>query len=202
MIALDLFCGAGGASEGLFRAGFQVDGVDLSPQPHYPFNFFETDALNFSLGDYDFYWASPPCQRYTQMLNHGLTKRDKHPDLIEPIRQRLIKTGKPYVIENVLGAPIRRDLMLCGEMFGLRVMRHRFFECSFPVVQPYHPQHNKQGARRKEDDGGYYLRVYGHETGKREWGEAMGIDWMRSPELAQAIPPAYSEYIGRQFIGS
>lgn len=89
--------------------------------------------------------------------------------------------------------------MLCGEMFGLRVMRHRFFECSFPVHPPTHPKHNPAGGIRKQGDGGYYYRVYGHETGKAEWGKAMGIDWMKSPELAQSIPPAYSRFIAEQF---
>jgi DNA (cytosine-5)-methyltransferase 1 len=91
--------------------------------------------------------------------------------------------------------------MLCGEMFLLRVMRHRFFETSFPAQYPAHPKHRGNG-HRKQGDGGWYFRVYGHETGKARWGEAMGIDWMRSPELAQAIPPAYSEYIARQYSAS
>jgi len=90
--------------------------------------------------------------------------------------------------------------MLCGEMFGLRVMRHRYFESSFPVVQPLHPRHDPRGAIRKQGDGGWYYRVYGHETGKAEWGKAMGIDWMRSPELAQAIPPAFARWVALQFM--
>ncbi len=203
MRALDLFCGAGGASMGLHRAGFEVVGVDIKPQPHYPFDFVQANAMTYPLEGFDFIWASPPCQHYTQMLNHGLTDRGNHADLVAPVRDGLIKAGHPYVIENVNGAPLKAgSIMLCGEMFGLRVMRHRYFECSFPILAPSHPAHDRRGARRKDGDGGHYLRVYGHETGKAEWGDAMGIDWMKSPELAQAIPPAYSEYIANAFLVS
>jgi DNA (cytosine-5)-methyltransferase 1 len=132
------------------------------------------------------------------MLNHGLTPRTKHPDLIGVTRARLAASGIPFVIENVAGAPLLDPVMLCGEMFGLRVMRHRFFESNLNLNTPPHPKHHPNGAIRKQGDGGYYFRVYGHETGKAEWGKAMGIDWMRSPELAQAIPPAYSRHIAEQ----
>lgn len=197
--ALDLFCGAGGAAMGLKQAGYSVVGVDIKPQPRYPFIFIQGDALKFNLDGFDLIWASPPCQHYTQMLNHGLTPRTKHPDLIGQVRDRLDASGVPYVIENVAGAPLQNPVMLCGEMFQLRVTRHRFFECSFPVIVPEHPKHRGHG-HRKQGDGGYYYRVYGHETGKRSWGKAMGIDWMRSPELAQAIPPAYSQFIAYQAV--
>lgn len=170
----------------------EITGVDIKPQRNYPFKFILADATTFSLEGFDFVWASPPCQHYTQMLNHGLTNRAKHPDLVGHF------SGRAHVIENVMAAPMRRDLYLCGEMFGLRVIRHRQFECSFPIIQPAHLPH-RGTANRKQGDGGYYLRVYGHETSKPLWGAAMGIDWMRTPELAQAIPPAYSEYIARQF---
>ena len=196
---LDLFCGAGGAAMGLHRAwpDAVIVGVDIKPQPRYPFTFVEGDAMTYPLEGFDFVWASPPCQHYTQMLNHGLTQRDKHPDYIASVRARL--QGIPHVIENVAGAPLYSAGMLCGEMFGLRVTRHRFFETLFPATYPTHPTHRGNG-HRKQGDGGYYLRVYGHETGKRQWGAAMGIDWMRTPELAQAIPPAYSEYLARQYV--
>ena len=196
---LDLFCGAGGAAMGLHRAWPEAEivGVDIKPQPRYPFIFVQADAMTFDLDGWDFIWASPPCQRYTQMLNHGLTDRLIHSDFIAATRKRLEKFGTPYVIENVMAAPLRQDLMLCGEMFSLRVIRHRKFEFQFPVAQPSHIPH-RGVANRKQGDGGYYLRVYGHETSKPLWGDAMGIDWMRVPELAQAIPPAYSEYIARQ----
>lgn len=199
MRVLDLFCGAGGAAMGLHQAwpDAEIVGVDIKPQPRYPFVFVQGDAMTYPLEGFDFVWASPPCQRYTQMLNHGQTPRDKHPDLIEPTRKRM--NGIPWVIENVAGSPLLSPVMLCGEMFKLRVMRHRLFESSWPLMQPHHPPHHKEGGIRKRGDGGYYFRVYGHETGKAQWGDAMGINWMRSLELAQAIPPAYSRYIAEQF---
>jgi|SRR6185436_1777076 len=196
---LDLFAGAGGAAMGLHRAwpGAEITGVDIRPQPHYPFKFIQADAMTFRLSDYDFTWASPPCQRYTQMLNHGLTDRDNHPDYVARIRQRLQESGRPYVIENVPHAPLINPITLCGEMFSLRVTRHRLFESNLKLTQPAHLPHRGTHIRKQGDElnGGYYYRVYGHETGKASWGAAMGIDWMRSPELAQAIPPAYSEWI-------
>src|ERR1700676_3187124 len=188
---------------GLHRAfpNATIMGIDSVDQPHYPFEFRQMDWRD-GAEEYrkwaDFFWASPVCKRYTQMLNHGLTPRTNHEDFIPEVREWLIRSGKPFVIENVMAAPLRKDLYLCGEMFGLRVIRHRKFECSFPVKQPAHIPH-RGTANRKQGDGGYYYRVYGHETSKPLWGKAMGIDWMRSPELAQAIPPAYSEYIARQW---
>lgn len=216
MKILDLFCKAGGAAMGLHRVwpDAEIVGVDIEYQHNYPFcgaeqkceqhqrqgsfTFIQADAMTFPLWGYNFVWASPPCQRYTQMLNHGLTSRNGHPDLVAPTRERLIASGAPYVIENVPHAPLLNPIMLCGEMFGLRVTRHRLFESSFPLPQPGHPKHRGTHIR-KQNDGGYCYRVYGHETGKPSWGAAMGIDWMRSPELAQAVPPAYSEWIARQF---
>lgn len=204
MRILDLFCGAGGAAMGLHQAfpDAEIVGVDIKPQPRYPFKFVMSDWSRMTERIMEwagFLWASPPCQRYTQMLNHGQTDRGKHPDLIEPVRHALLTAGKPFVIENVAGAPLKPwAVMLCGTMFGLQTLRHRFFECSFPVLVPEHPKHAGKGIRNQRE-GGQYYRCYGHETGKREWGKAMGIDWMKTPELAQAIPPAYSRYIGEQF---
>lgn len=202
---LDLYCGAGGAAMGLHRAwpNAEIIGVDIKPQPRYPFRFVQASVfdLTWNWGIFDFIWASPPCQRYTQMLNHGLTDRNNHPDYIAETRRRLKESGRPYVMENVPGSPLLNPIVLCGEMFGLRVTRHRLFETSFPVEQPAHPKHKGTHIRRQGDNG-YYFRVYGHETGKASWGEAMGIDWMRSPELAQAIPPAYSKWIAQQLNGN
>jgi len=188
---LDLFCGAGGASMGYYRAGFEVEGVDIKPQPHYPFKFYQADALEFPLEGYDAYHASPPCQAHTMMQNIVKT-RDKHPKLIEPTRMRLLATDKPYVIENVYKAPLKGHLMLCGTMFGLRIIRHRFFECPWmelTFLRPcdhsdvYDPWH-KDGVGQKEK-----LAV------------AMGIDWfMTRPEVREAIPPAYTEYIGKYLL--
>jgi DNA (cytosine-5)-methyltransferase 1 len=202
MRILDLFCGAGGAAMGLHQAfpEAEIVGVDIKPQPRYPFSFCQADVMTYDLthAKFDFVWASPPCQRYTQMLNHGLTSRINHPDLIVPVRKILEKRASNFVIENVAGAPLDKPVMLCGLMFGLKTLRHRFFECSFAVTVPLHPKHNGKGIRNQKDGGTYY-RCYGHETGKREWGNAMGIDWMKTPELAQAIPPVYSRHIGEQF---
>ena len=137
--ALDLFCCAGGASMGLHRAGFNVVGVDIDPQPRYPFEFYQADAVTFPLDGFDFIWASPPCQRFCALA----TREDLsgYPDLVDPIRQRLTAAGVPWCIENVVGAPIRKDLILCGAMFGLRSYRHRHFELNFGVPQPDHPKH-------------------------------------------------------------
>ena len=134
MKALDLFCGAGGATKGLQRAGFYVVGVDINPQPRYCGNeFIQADALTFPLDGYDLIWSSPPCQGYIQRNKNLETK---HPKLIEPIRQRLSASGTPYVIENVPGAPLLSPITLCGTSFDLKVLRHRIFESVFFISQP------------------------------------------------------------------
>lgn len=202
--ALDLFCCAGGASTGLAQAGFDVVGVDIVKQPRYPFKFIQADAMEFPLEGYDFIWASPPCQKFCR-LN---TREDlsHYPDLIEPIRSRLIASRIPYVIENVPEAPVRKDLMLCGAMFGLRSYRHRHFECSFPIEQPEHPRHtirvNRRGENRREHwNNGGFITITG-DIGTYCGPEAMGIDWMSGNEMSEAIPPAYAEYIGRRAISA
>lgn len=195
---LDLFCGAGGAAMGLHQAGFEVVGVDIKPQPHYPFEFHQADALTYPLEGFDAYWASPPCQRYSHETPPE--RRMNHPDLIDRVRELLQATGKPYAIENVRGARflLRDPLMLCGTMFGLPTQRHRYFE-----VHPNHfilqitCQHDKlpivvTGTTRRK-------------TGRLEYPvaacrEAMQIDWMTRKELDEAIPPAYSRFIGEQLM--
>ena len=209
--AIDLFCCAGGASVGLHRAGFDVTGVDIEPQPNYPFACFHMDALAFPLrygpapgrAGYDFVWASPPCQKFCA-LN---TREDlsHYPDLIAPVRAKLLASGIPFVIENVPGAPVRHDLMLCGAMFGLPSYPHRYFECSFPIEQPLHPKHavrvNRRGEnRRKHWANGGFITITG-DVGTYCGPEAMGIDWMTGNEMSEAIPPAYAEYIGRAALG-
>lgn len=196
MRALDLFCGAGGASMGLHRLGFSVTGVDIIRQPRYPFAFVRGDAMTYPLADFDFIWASPPCQAFT--LAQRIRDRE-HPDLIAPIRERLMASKIPYVIENVVGAPLLDPIELCGSMFGLRVYRHRLFECSFPIMVPAHPEHTaplrKMGRPPRDGD---FMHVVGNFSGVQAAREAMNIDWMVRDELREAIPPAYSEYIARQ----
>lgn len=194
--ALDLFCGAGGVSMGLHRAGFDVTGVDIEPQPRYPFAFVQADALRppFELASFDLIAASPPCQAYTLAQR---IQDNEHPSLIEPVRDMLKASGVPYAIENVPGAPLRRPVVLCGSMFGLRTYRHRLFETSFPCEQPIctHTAPITKMGRAPKD--GEFIHVVGNFSGVAEAREAMGIDWMTRDELAQAIPPAYSEFIGR-----
>lgn len=193
MKALDLYCGAGGASMGLYRAGYDVTGVDLNPQPNYPFEFIQMSALDVDLSGYDLIWASPPCQAFTWSAKQW---HKEYPDLVDATRQRLILAGVPYIIENVIGAPLVDPQTLCGTMFGLKLIRHRLFETNFDWQAP--PHHRHTGTVRHGD----YFTVAGHGgNGRRAhhlWVEAMGIDWMTNPELAQAIPPAYSEYIANQ----
>lgn len=207
MRILDLFCGAGGSAMGFNRAGFEVVGVDMSPQPRYPFEFIQSDALDFlrdgGAEGFDAINASPPCQRYSA-LGKGSRgyQLDSYPDLIAITRKLILDTGLPYVIENVPAAPLHDYITLCGEMFGLRVIRHRIFECYPFVPQPKHIPHRGKvdGWARGNRQHGYYAGVYGHGGGKgtvEDWQDAMDIWWMETrPELSQAIPPAYTEYIG------
>ena len=201
---------------GYRRAGFEVLGVDIEPQPHYPFEFvqdgweaalevlperFEREGIPYAIH------ASPPCQAYSSMTKRW-GRSGEHPDLIAAVRERLVKVGAPYVIENVVGAPLLDPVMLCGTMFGLgiagtdyRLRRHRLFETSFPT--PWPPASCAHTGRA--------VAVYGHAggtskrdglrfTGTNGWREAMGIDWMTGSELAEAIPPAYTEWIGRRVL--
>lgn len=200
--ALDLFCGAGGATRGLQLAGFHVTGVDIAPQPNYcGDDFIQRDALGvigWRMSAWDFIWASPPCQAFT---NAQRIRKNEHPDLIAPVRARLRDSGRPHVIENVPGAPLREPVELCGAMFGLSTYRHRLFECSFPVAQPSHEPHTARQAKMgRPPKGGEFIQVVGNFSGVQRAREAMGIDWMTRDELREAIPPAYSEFIGRAAI--
>lgn len=198
--ALDLFCCAGGATKGLQRVGFHVTGVDITAQPRYCGDeFHKADALEFPLEGFDFIWASPPCQFGSQLT--PLIHRAKHPNLIEPIRDRLILSGIPFCIENVPSNArlLRSPLMLCGSQFGLKVRRHRFFELSFPIGEMLQscdhsvPPVLISGTHRRTYEPRYEYSV-------QECRDAADLQWMRRIDLDQAIPPAYSEYIGRQAI--
>ncbi|ACE80097.1 DNA methyltransferase [Mycobacterium phage Jasper] len=202
---LDLYSGAGGAGYGYHQAGFEVVGVDLHPMPNYPFEFYQADALEFLTEhgrEFDAIHASPPCQHYSSL--GALCPLKQYPDLVDPTRQALDGLGLPYVIENVMPAPLikERSIVLCGAMFGLRTYRHRRFEASFPLTAPPHPKHVVKTAtkqRRKRWEEGWNVSITG-DVGVYLGPEAMGIDWMTGNELSQAIPPAYTEYIGNALI--
>jgi DNA (cytosine-5)-methyltransferase 1 len=212
---LDLFCGAGGAAMGYHRAGFDIVGVDIEPQPNYPFEFWQMDALKFAgtvdLTHFDLIHASPPCQEFVALsVNRWGKESARWPDLIAPTRELLEKSGVPYVIENVTGArqALRAPMLLTGAMFGLSVHRPRLFELAgwFAMSPP--------PARRLETS----VAVYGKPDGRKLWTredgselrawssleegrEALGVPWMQTElEVREAIPPAYTKFIGEQFL--
>lgn len=196
---LDLFCCAGGAGMGYALAGFDVVGVDINPQPNYPFEFWQGDALEFVREhghEFDAIHASPPCQAYSETRK---IRSNDHPELIPPTRAALHRLGLLWVIENVPGSPLIDPVELCGAMFGLRTYRHRLFETNFPVTVPPHPAHDAPQAKmgRPPKDGDF-IHVVGNFSGVEYAKAAMGIDWMNRNEMAQAIPPAYTEYLGWQ----
>jgi DNA (cytosine-5)-methyltransferase 1 len=200
-LLLDLGCKAGGASTGYHRAGFDVVGVDIAPQPRYPFGFVQADAMTYPLEGYDAYAASMPCHDHTPLRSLAGTNGTGW--LLGAVRDRLKATGRPYVIENVPGAPMRPDLKLCGCMFDppLRTYRLRWFEFSDHVRefwQPPHRDHTKRTAttrRRERWEQGWHVSITG-DVGTYVGPEALGIDWMTGDELSQAIPPAYTEHTG------
>ena len=192
---------------GYHRAGFEVTGVDIEPQPNYPFPFVQADALTFPLIGFDAVAASPPCQGYIQRNKNLDTK---WPKLIEPVRKRLAASGLPYIIENVPGAPLHKPITLCGTMFDLLVLRHRLFETNWGLQCCLSCNHwgtvadgdlaavyafGGKGRRKGRDKDGNRLRDPASKEGP-DWQTAMGIDWMTRQELTQAIPPAYTEWIG------
>lgn len=196
---------------GYHRAGFDVVGIDLSPQPRFPFQFIQSDALTLDrdfLLSFDAIHASPPCQSYSDLAKRN-RNADKWPRLIEPVRELLISTGLPYVIENVEGAPLLNPIVLCGTMFpGLRVIRHRLFESNFQILVPDHRKHPKVHTfdKRKSHYGKTnewtdFVQVTGGGNSTIAAArDAMGIDWMSKGELNEAIPPAYTEFIGTQLL--
>lgn len=220
---LDLFSCAGGAAVGYARAGFEVVGVDIEPQPHYPFEHHVTDALEFAAEhgrEFDVIHASPPCQVYSATANAHTVQ---HPDLLAPTRDLLRELGVPYIIENVERAPLVDPVMLCGTMFGLRapdvdgielqLQRHRLFETSFPVaLAPAPCAHDStpvggsyKGARRRTPEDRDQKRRGGYTPALSVRAALLGIDWMdmrNEHELAQAIPPAYTEWLGHQALAT
>ena len=195
---LDLCCCEGGASVGYLRAGFDVTGVDILPQPKYPLRFEQADCLEVPLEGYDLIHMSPPCHDHTPLKS--LAGEDGTGYILAAVRERAKASGIPWVLENVPGAPMRTDLMLCGKMFGLRVKRHRQFEFSegLRVSHLPHPKHTAKTAtsrRRERWAEGWDISVTG-DVGVWCGLEAMGIDWMSGDGLSQALPPAYTQYIG------
>jgi DNA (cytosine-5)-methyltransferase 1 len=223
-LLLDLFCGAGGAGMGYHRAGFDVLGVDINPQPHYPFRFEQADALDYLREEIRFkhYYshvrevvavhASPPCQAHTTMSNKHRGKgslADRRVDLIGPTRELLLELGVPYIIENVTGAKraLWNPILLHGGQFGLGVHRPRYFESNVALVAPPRslPALNPIGVYGKHHDG---RRLFTRADGSiqraakslDEGRAAMGIDWMEWRELAESLPPSFTEYLGRQLL--
>lgn len=206
---LDLFCGAGGAGKGYQDAGFQITGIDIEPQPDYPGTFIQSDALAYLAAhghEYDAVHASPPCQA-SSALTKGTNKGKAYLNLIPATRALLALLNVPTVIENVQGSDLRRDMTLCGEMFGLAVIRHRYFELNnFDFEAPAHIRHRgrTRGWRHGTYFDGPHLAVYGDGGGKGsvpEWQDAMGIHWTSNRKsIAEAIPPAYTRFIGAQIL--
>ena len=208
---LDLFSCAGGAGMGYHRAGFEVVGVDLVHQPRYPFEFHQADAFEFLAAhwqEFDVIHASPHCQPHskTRAIHKNktwdpTTKNNAVADQVDHLRPLLQATGKPYVIENVPGAPLINPIRLRGNQFGLRVIRDRLFEVHpWILSSPLTPITGTTNSHRGMSTGGKYITVAGHNFLVAEAREAMGIDWMNGKELAQAIPPAYTEWIGKQLL--
>lgn len=205
-LLLDLFCCQGGASKGYHDAGFDVIGVDIDPQPRYPYGFVQDDAIAFlhdvldgrCLDDFAAVHASPPCQAFT---NAQRIQKNDHPDLIGPTRELLEKTGLPYVIENVEGAPLIDPQMLCGGMFGLETYRHRLFETNWDFRAPAHPEHvARQTKMGRPPRDGEFMQVVGNFSGVDRGREVMGMPWANRDGLREAIPPAYTRFVGAQLM--
>lgn len=213
MKILDLFCGVGGASVGYHRAGFEVVGVDINPQPDYPFEFIQADAIDIlkdvDLSGFHAIHTSPPCQAHSY-ISKGTNKGREYINLVPETRELLARAEKNYgvvtVIENVPGAGLRKDAVLCGEMFGLSVIRHRHFEMSFHPKRIAHKPHRGKvaGWRHGVIQSGPYVSVYGDGGYKgtvAEWQEAMDIVWTDNRKsIAEAIPPAYTEWLGKDIL--
>lgn len=205
---LDLFCGAGGCAVGYSRAGFDVVGVDLTGQRNYLFEFHRGDAIEYCIKhghEFDAIHASPPCQRFS--IGTPARNRQKHPDLIGATREAMQLHSVPYIIENVPGAPLRASIMLCGSMFGLQssigtvLQRHRLFENSFYIlVEPCCHKPGKTVSVTGHGTTSGNRKTLGRNVAVAEMRDLMGIDWMNRDDLSQAIPPAYTEFLGRELL--
>ncbi|MFG2272491.1 SAM-dependent methyltransferase [Streptomyces chartreusis] len=204
---LDLYCCQGGAAKGYADAGFEVLGVDISPQPRYPYVFVQADAVDFVRehgAEFDFIHASPPCQFDSDCQR---LQGNAHPDLIGPTRAALEATGRPFVIENVRGAlpKLRTPVLLCGGMFGLATYRHRYFEFGggFHLIQPRHPRHTVSQAKMgRPVPPGHFGQFIGNFSGVALARQVMGVEWMNRDGIRECIPPAYTELIGRAVLAS
>ena len=209
----DFFCGAGGAGMGLHRAGFEVVGFDLKPQPNYPFEFHHADALEVDLRGFDAVWASPPCQFYSRLRYLPWLRGRVYWRSIPPTREHVLASGLPYIIENVQDArwDMENPSVLCGMALGIPLYRHRAFESPFLVLAPPHVKHTQviasgraSLAKRRHGNQGFKEisrnSIAGYVAGVERIRKVMGIDWMTRNELAQAIPPAYSECLGKQLM--
>lgn len=216
---LDLFCCEGGAAVGYKNAGFEVVGVDLDPKfaKRYPFEFHAADAIEFvkeHAHEFDAIHASPPCQAYSVTRN---SHNRKHPMLVEPTRKALEESGLPYIIENVVGAPLQNPITLCGRMFGLEAVdddgevvvmdRHRLFESNIELTQPVHEPHDRSvqvagsyGGARRDKYEARFVRKGGYVPSKEVQQKLLGIDWMTQHGMYQSLPPVYTEFIGKQLI--
>lgn len=212
MRILDAFCGAGGAAVGYARAGFDVVGVDIAPQPNYPFEFARYDALDFIAEhwrEFDAIHASPPCQGYLNLgkVNEKLGRTASHRRLIAETRRLLLAAGLPYVIENVSDAraELHDPIRLCGTSYWLPLRRHRLFESNVPLEglpckhnRFREPKYWTSWRPNGEHRLSTVVQVYGNAGGREHWPAAMGIDWMTSAELVEAIPPAFTHHVGVQ----
>lgn len=212
-ILVDGCCCAGGATKGYQQAGFYVVGIDIDPQPNYCGDeFVQGDVVAFleecvargnrlldgrSIAAYH---VSPPCQKFSAMTACRPGLADEYPDLVEPLRQILEASGLPYVMENVPRSPLRADLVLCGQMFGLDLYRHRIFESNVPLEQPAHPKHVIPASRAGHWVPGTIMSISGNVAPVAEARRVMEIDWTTRHELAESIPPRYSRFIGEQLL--
>jgi DNA (cytosine-5)-methyltransferase 1 len=204
---LDLFCGAGGAAMGYYQAGFtEIVGIDVKPQPRYPFRFIQADAINppVRLDDFDAIHASPPCQRYSVAQNAS-KNAEAHPDLVDATRELCESSRLPWVIENVLGAPMKWAAVVCGtglsmQHDGFELRRHRVFESSVFLFGTTCHHTLPSAPVFGHSAGRDFRKLRGRDFNAKDKAAIMGIDWMNRDELSQAIPPAYTEFVGRQLI--